>query len=140
MLENNYQVLDKFLSRDISMTSWYISQFFEAHEILDKFKQEDWIKLQSSWFTKSKEWRYRCAEILNWADEEYAIPLLIEMIKDTDNEVAMIAAYSLSAYQITRENYLEIINKLNVLSLDSKLTEIVTDLIRSRITDAKDSI
>jgi len=90
-----FQELDAYLSQDFSDDYWYDDASLYACELVKQLTIEDWNALLSSWQNRSKQWQVRCAEILDWGEASQAVPLLLEMIREGDDELTLTAADSL---------------------------------------------
>lgn len=83
------------MSQEFSDDYWYDDAKFYACELVKQLTTDDWNALKSSWRNRSKQWPERCAEILDWGDVRYSVPLLLEMMQVEDNELTLTAADSL---------------------------------------------
>ncbi len=90
-----FQELDAYLSQDFSEDYWADDASLYARKLVKQLTTEDWNALKSSWQNRSKEWQMRCAEILDWGEALQAVPLLLEMIREEDDELTLTAADSL---------------------------------------------
>ncbi len=92
-----FQELDAYLNQEFSDDYWYDDAKFYACELVKQLTTDDWDTLKSSWRNRSKQWQVRCAEIIDWGDKHYCVPLLLEMIREGDDELTLTAADSLSS-------------------------------------------
>jgi hypothetical protein len=90
-----FQELDAYLSQDFSDDYWADDASLYACELVKHLTTEDWNALKSSWQNRSKEWQVCCAEVLDWGEARQAVPLLLEMIQNGDDELTLTAADSL---------------------------------------------
>ncbi|MBD1832149.1 hypothetical protein H6F61_05475 [Cyanobacteria bacterium FACHB-472] len=90
-----FQELDVYLSQDFSEDYWADDASLYARELVKQLTTEDWNALKSSWQNRSKDWQVRCAEILDWGEAHQTVPLLLEIIRDEDDELTLTAADSL---------------------------------------------
>jgi hypothetical protein len=90
-----FQELDTYLSQDFSEDYWSDDASLYACELVKQLAMEDWNALKSSWQNRSKEWQVRCAEVLDWRGARQAVPLLLEMIQNGDDELTLTATDSL---------------------------------------------
>ncbi|MFE1748581.1 hypothetical protein [Coleofasciculus sp. H7-2] len=90
-----FQELDAYLSQNFSDDYWADDASLYACELVKQLTTEDWDALHASWQNRSKEWQVRCAEILDWGEVSQAVPLLLEMIREEDDELTLTAADSL---------------------------------------------
>ena len=90
-----FQELDAYLSKDFSEDYWADDASLYARELVKQLTTQDWDALKSSWQNRSKEWQVRCAEIIDWGEARQAVPLLLEMIREEDDELTLTAADSL---------------------------------------------
>ncbi len=90
-----FQELDAYLSQDFSDDYWADDASLYACDLVKQLTTDDWNALKSSWRNHSKQWQVRCAEILDWGDARQAVPLLLEMIREGDDELTLTAADSL---------------------------------------------
>jgi hypothetical protein len=97
-----FQELDTYLSQDFSDDYWSDDASLYARKLVKQLTTEDWDALKSSIAlsrmngqNRSKQWQVRCAEVLDWGEARQAVPLLLEMIREEDDELTLTAADSL---------------------------------------------
>ena len=90
-----FQKLDVYLSQDFSEDYWAEDASLYARELVKQLTTGDWNTLHASWQNRSKEWQVRFAEVLDWGEAHQAVPLLLEIIRDEDDELTLTAADSL---------------------------------------------
>ncbi|MEW5858861.1 MAG: hypothetical protein AB1861_15975 [Cyanobacteriota bacterium] len=90
-----FQELDVYLSQDFSEDYWADDASLYARELVKQLTTGDWNTLHASWQNRSKEWQVRFAEVLDWGEARQAVPLLLEMIREEDDELTLTAADSL---------------------------------------------
>ncbi len=100
-----FQELDAYLSQDFSDDYWADDASLYACELVKQLTPEDWNALQSSWQNRSKQWQVRCAEILDWGEASQAVPLLLEMIREGDDELTLTAADSLRSIGVAELDF-----------------------------------
>jgi tetratricopeptide (TPR) repeat protein len=100
-----FQELDAYLIQDFSDDYWADDASLYACELLKQLTTEDWNTLKSSWENRSKQWQVRCAEILDWGDKPQAVPLLLEMIREGDDELTLTAADSLRSIGVAELDF-----------------------------------
>lgn len=94
---NAFKELDsQYLSGDFGPDYWSDEAIDQARNLLTKFTERDWEALSNQWSTGSIEWQVRCADMLGYADPNFAQPILKDMIKSKQEEVAQAAQESLS--------------------------------------------
>jgi hypothetical protein len=99
-----FQELDAYLSQDFSDDYWSDDGNLYARELVKQLTLEDWNAFKSSWQNRSKEWQIRCAEILDWGEALQAVALLLEMIREEDDELTLTAADSLRSIGVAELN------------------------------------
>jgi predicted HicB family RNase H-like nuclease len=72
-----------------------------ASSVLANFQEEDWIALLKEWNMQSSLWQESCAETLSKVEIEYSVKLLCEMLNSDNENLATIAADSLSHFSTT---------------------------------------
>ena len=93
------------MSQDFSDGYWYDDASLYACELVKQLTIEDWNALKSSWQNRSKQWQVRCAEILDWGEASQAVPLLLEMIREGDDELTLTAADSLRSIGVAELDF-----------------------------------
>jgi hypothetical protein len=90
-----FHELDTYLSQNYSVDNWEDSACLYAIELMRKLNPDDWDTLESAWLDRTPQWQHYCADVIAWGDPDRAIPVLIEMIQFTDDELTIIAADAL---------------------------------------------
>src|ERR1700730_5994691 len=94
---STFDDLDRYLNSDINLNLWYDRSLFNATELINDLKDDDWERLKNSWKEKSIDWQVRLAEAVFGSDRAGVIDLLCQMLKSPFVEVASAAAESLGA-------------------------------------------
>ncbi len=135
-----FQELDAYLSKEFSEDYWADDASLYACELVKQLTTDDWNALKSSWRYRSKHWQERCAEIINWADVRYSVPLLLEMVQVDDDELTLTAADSLRSIGVGEldlsvgENVLE---RLQAVAQNGKIAKrIINELLKQLNVEA----
>jgi hypothetical protein len=127
-----FEKLDEYLSGEFSPDYWYDEAHIYAIELLSKMTDNDWNMLKRQWRDRSSIWQERCAYILSDADSSQAIPLLLEMLKSTNNEVILTAADALRSIDIAKINlslHRDVVERLQLLSENNPIAKVIVDEI-----------
>jgi hypothetical protein len=102
---NTFNELDKYLcSYEFDSDDWANYASEEAHDMVIGLSSEDWVKLQSDWPHRSLNWKKLLAGLLDYHANFYLeFPILVEMIFDSDEDLAAEAAMSLANIVIHRK-------------------------------------
>lgn len=125
-----FQQLDEYLNKEFSADFWSDYAVISAIDLVQKMTPTDWDSLKSCWRSRPQEWQYRCAEIISDADSQQVIPLLLEMLQTSDDELTITAADSLRSIGVAEQNvYLsqDVLKRLQMLSQNSSIARIVVN-------------
>lgn len=106
--------------RRISITESVLKEY---KELIAQFKATDWKALEAEWMDQSIAWKTRLIIILEVIEPRYAIPLLITMAHNAEEEISFRATKALSRFDLKKsglnEPMLEDIKAL-LTALDQK--------------------
>lgn len=93
-----FQELDSYLKQFSDPSGYWVDEGLHiAADILKESTPADWAALDAAWRTREEIWQGLCAESLAEAERTRAIPLLVAMIAEATDNVALAAADSLRA-------------------------------------------
>ncbi|MED4562200.1 hypothetical protein [Bacillus altitudinis] len=95
-----YIELDKLLSADTTVDSWYDEGYILVSEILSYFSLNDWEKLSKKVLHKPIEWQRKIAYCLDNECNEYEFHILLDLLNTNDVELFEICIDTLRSYPI----------------------------------------
>jgi hypothetical protein len=81
-----YEDLDKYLNGALTLDYWYDEGFLIAREMLEKFQDEDWAKLQVDILSKPIDWRVKFAYCTDRGINDGSIVNILVLLSDTDSD------------------------------------------------------
>lgn len=93
-----YNELDKLLSEETTIDSWYDDGFLIAQGILNQFSSDDWQKLSNEVLNKNIEWQKKLAYCLDNQIIEEELRIICKMIIIDDEELFEMCIDSLRAF------------------------------------------
>lgn len=109
-----YNEFDKYLFGYFTDDYWYDEGFSIAREMLSKFRDEDWLKLQDELLKKDIEWQKKLAYCIDNTSLMYELETLLTLSMVEDNELFNICIDALRSFVID-DNYKKIISQNEVL-------------------------
>ncbi len=109
--ESAFDALDHFLSgRSAPRGDWTGDEWGDyasnrAGEILADFGTSDWRRLSDAWKGRPSIWQQRLTELLLEGPPDQTVPLLLEMTRSSDGEVACQAMKTLGYLYYWRKEY-----------------------------------
>ncbi|MBG9911267.1 hypothetical protein ABD83_07320 [Bacillus xiamenensis] len=95
-----YIELNKLLSADTTVDSWYDDGCLIASEILSDFSLNDWEELSNQVLNKPIEWQRKIAYCLDNECNEYEFNILMDLLNTNDTELFEICIDTLRSYPI----------------------------------------
>ncbi|MCW4358143.1 hypothetical protein K3L72_10145 [Bacillus altitudinis] len=95
-----YIELDKLLSADTTVDSWYDEGYILVSEILSYFSLNDWEELSNQVRNKPIEWQRKIAYCLDNECNEYELNILIDLLNINDKELFEICIDTLRSFPI----------------------------------------
>ncbi|MGN2661918.1 MULTISPECIES: hypothetical protein [Bacillus] len=95
-----YIELDKLLSADTTVDSWYDEGYILVSEILSFFSLNDWEELSKQVLHKPIEWQRKIAYCLDNECNEYELHILLDLLNTNDVELFEICIDTLRSYPI----------------------------------------
>ena len=93
-----YKELDKFLSEETTVDSWYDDGFSIAQDMLSQFSGSDWKELSYCVLSKPLEWQKK---LIYWLDNEIIdeeLNIIIKLISVNDDELFEMCVDALRAF------------------------------------------
>lgn len=126
-METTSTQLDNYLSQDFSDDYWYDDRIIEACKLVKQLTPSDWSTLNTIWQHRPKHWKIRLAEVLDWGDEEYAIPLLLQLLHNPDDELAITALESLESFELSPATKAKCLQRISTIASISKVDKYAID-------------
>lgn len=79
-----------------------------AAEVIRSFEEDDWAQLAKCWADRPESWQCLAADVLTEADEQLAVPLLVEIIGRGSGRARIAACDSLRVLLQGRTTPLEV--------------------------------
>ncbi|EKF34751.1 hypothetical protein [Bacillus xiamenensis] len=95
-----YIELNKLLSADTTVDSWYDEGHILVSEILSDFSLNDWEELSNQVLNKPIEWQRKIAYCLDNECNEYEFNILMDLLNTNDTELFEICIDTLRSYPI----------------------------------------
>jgi hypothetical protein len=114
-----FEALDGVLAQESSIDYWADHGIDQAQSLISQMLPQDWASLSSQWRGRPQLWQMRLADALSAAPPDRAVPILLEMIQSTDDELAQTALESLDTFApraVVEVINPEIIRKLKTLA------------------------
>lgn len=127
----SYTELDTCLNGNYGADNWADNVSEYAQELIQNFSSDDWESLENNLADKSSQWKDYLAQILPWGDAEKSIPVLTEMLSESDENIVISAADSLR--DISENNQIVTIDAATAKKLKS-FTRSVSPLSNRVIT------
>ncbi|MBE6034657.1 MAG: hypothetical protein E7222_08165 [Clostridiales bacterium] len=93
-----YKELDKFLSEETTIDSWYDDGFSIAQDILSEFSEDDWEELSNCVLSKPLEWQKKLVYCLDNEIIDEELNIIIKLISVNDDELFEMCIDALRAF------------------------------------------
>jgi hypothetical protein len=94
-----FETLDGVLLPDYNVNYWSDDVVLYACELLEAFRPEDWVKLESEFLNRPAGWQGRLADCLSEFPLERVMVILLGILDSPDEKAARTAAVSLNAFK-----------------------------------------
>lgn len=93
-----YKELDKFISEETTVDSWYDDGFSIAQDMLTQFSGNDWKELSYCVLSKPLEWQKKLIYCLDNEILEEELDIIIKLISVNDDELFEMCIDALRAF------------------------------------------
>jgi len=93
-----YKELDKFLSEETTIDSWYDEGFSIAQDMLSQFSENDWKELSYCVLSKPLEWQKKLIYCLDNEIIDEELNIIIKLISVNDDELFEMCIDALRAF------------------------------------------
>lgn len=93
-----YKELDKFLSEETTVDSWYDDGFSIAQDMLSQFSGSDWKELSYCVLSKPLEWQKKLIYCLDNEIIDEELNIIIKLISVNDDELFEMCVDALRAF------------------------------------------
>jgi len=114
--------LDEYLSQDYNINYWSDDAILYAYELVGKLTSSEWRKLRQLWKGRPAQWQEYFVEILSRGEPREAIPVLLAIVEEAGDDLAITAAGSLRSTDLSGVN----------VQVSSHAVERLKDLARKR--------
>ncbi|KEO84471.1 hypothetical protein [Tumebacillus flagellatus] len=129
-----YQVLDRLLSAETTVDSWYDDGCIIAGEILSEFTHTDWEELTNNVQKKSVEWQKKLAYCLDSTCNEYELSILLSLLSTEDEELFEICIDTLRSFT-TMESKIMILENPRIIERVNELLSTVSLPVKKVLED-----
>ena len=131
----SFKELDEILNSEVTDDSWSDDLVLQARTLASDLARSDWDALRNQWRKRPPRWQHRCADVMSRGDPQEVIPILLDMINSSDDELSITAVDSLR--EVTEPGSLRltehIARRLGQLSSKSPLNRLVIEQLGKKI-------
>jgi hypothetical protein len=87
---------DHYLAQNPGHMDYWTDIGYEyATQLVHQMSLPEWHKLLAIWQSRPDDWQYRCAHVMAYANRECAMPLLLDFLQASSQDVVVRASESL---------------------------------------------